>query len=163
MNPRPYLLFSSILVLTLVALHPPTSRADEPLQAQSPPTLGGCPVLPADNIWNAPVDNLPVDSNSTAYINTIGATDNVHADFGSGDWPPGSGGPIGIPYVVVPAGQPLVPINIVSSYPEESDPGPYPVPSNAPIEGAPNTNGDTGDRPSDPPTISKVDTMPARR
>jgi hypothetical protein len=98
--------------------------------------------LPADNIWNAPVDNLPLDSNSTAYINTIGATDNVHADFGSGDWPPGSGAPIGIPYIVVPAGQISVTINIVSSYPEESDPGPYPIPSNAPIEGAPNTSGD---------------------
>lgn len=142
MNPRPYLLFSSILALILVTLTPATSRADEPLQAQSPPTLGGCPVLPADNIWNAPVDNLDVDSNSAAYISTIGATDNVHADFGSGEWPPGSGAPIGIPYVVVPAGQISVTINIVSSYPEESDPGPYPIPSNAPIEGAPNTNGD---------------------
>lgn len=131
-----------MLVLTLIALTPIAVHADEPVHTQSSPTLGGCPMLPADNIWNTPIDNLPLDSNSAAYINTIGAQDNVHADFGSGDWPPGSGAPIGIPYVVVPAGQPLVPINIVSSYPEESDPGPYPVPSNAPIEGAPNTSGD---------------------
>ncbi|HSD83186.1 MAG TPA: hypothetical protein VLG46_04985, partial [Anaerolineae bacterium] len=68
----------------------------------APPTLGGCPVLPADNIWNVPVDNLPVAANSNTYINTIGAGDNIHADFGSGVWPPGSNSPIGIPYLVVP-------------------------------------------------------------
>jgi hypothetical protein len=108
-----------------------------PAQADSP-TLGGCPVLPADNIWNTPVDTLPVDPNSAAYINTIGATRHVHADFGSGTW---NGAPIGIPFVVVPPGQPLVDIHI-SPYASESDPGPYPVPPDAPVEGAPNTNGD---------------------
>jgi hypothetical protein len=103
--------------------------------------LDGCPVLPADNIWNTPVDTLPLDPNSAAYINTIGPSDNVHADFGSGDWPPGSGSLIGIPFIVVPSNQALVPINI-SPYDDESDPGPYPVPPNAPVEGAPNTGGD---------------------
>ena len=75
---------------------------------QVPPTLGGCPVLPADNIWNVPVDTLPLDSNSNAYINTIGATRHVHADFGSGEW---DGAPIGIPFVVVPGNQPEVTIH----------------------------------------------------
>jgi hypothetical protein len=130
------LLITSILSMTTVAV-----RADEPIQAQAAPTLGGCPVLPADNIWNTPVDNLPIHSNSTDYIDTIGAGSNVHADFGSGEWPPGSGAKIGIPYVVVPSTQTLVTINI-SPYDDESDPGPYPVPANAPIEGAPLTGGD---------------------
>lgn len=128
----------ALLITCALFLVPAVVQADEPLQAQSSPTLGGCPVLPADNIWNTPVDNLPVDSHSAAYINTIGATDNVHADFGSGLW---DGAPIGIPFVVVPSGQPLVPINI-SPYANESDPGPYPIPANAPVEGAPNTDGD---------------------
>ena len=104
----------------------------------APPMLGGCPVLPANNIWNVPIDNLPIDPNSNAYINTIGATRHVHADFGSGLW---AGGPIGIPFVVVPAQQPLVPINY-QAYGDESDPGPYPVPTAAPIEGGPNSDGD---------------------
>jgi hypothetical protein len=134
---------TSRLCLVLLAIYirflvPPVVLADEPLQAQSPPTLGGCPVLPTDNIWNTPVDNLPLDPNSAAYINTIGATRHVHADFGSGTW---DGAPIGIPFVVVPNSQPLVPINI-SPYASESDPGPYPIPANAPVEGAPNTGGD---------------------
>jgi hypothetical protein len=134
---------TSHLCLVLLAIYirflvPPVVLADEPLQAQSPPTLGGCPVLPTDNIWNTPVDNLPLDPNSAAYINTIGATRHVHADFGSGTW---DGAPIGIPFVVVPNSQPLVPINI-SPYASESDPGPYPIPANAPVEGAPNTGGD---------------------
>ena len=108
---------------------------------QSPVTLGGCSMFPADNIWNVPVDTLPVDARSTDYINAIGATDNVHADFGSGEWPPGSGSPIGIPFVVVPANQLLVPINW-TAYGDESDPGPYPIPTTAPIEGGPNSDGD---------------------
>src|SRR5512137_216035 len=104
----------------------------------APPTLGGCPVLPADNIWNVPVDNLPIDPDSAAYVNTIGAARHVHADFGSGLW---DGGPIGIPFVVVPGSQPLVSINY-QAYGDESDPGPYPVPATAPIEGGPNSDGD---------------------
>lgn len=106
-----------------------------------PPALSGCPVFPGDNIWNTPIDTLPVDTNSAAYINAIGANANVHADFGSGVWPPGSNSPIGIPYVVVPGNQPPVTINW-TAYGGESDPGPYPVPTAAPIEGGPDSNGD---------------------
>lgn len=103
-------------------------------------TLDGCSVFPADNIWNAPVDRLPLDPNSDAYVTTIGADSVVHADFGSGFWPPDSTSPIGIPYVTVPARQPRVPV--VFEYASESDPGPYPVPEDAPIEGGPDGDGD---------------------
>ena len=106
-----------------------------------PPQIAGCDIFPGDNIWNTPVDNLPVHPNSTNYINTIGASTNFHADFGSGVWPPGSNSPIGIPYVDVPGSQPDVPITFVW-WPEESDDGPYPVPPNAPIEGGPDSTGD---------------------
>jgi hypothetical protein len=106
-----------------------------------PPQIGGCPIFPANNIWNTPIDSLPVHPNSAAYINTIGADRGLHPDFGSGVWPPGSNSPIGIPFIVVPASQPPVEINFVW-WPEESDPGPYPIPPNAPIEGGPDSDGD---------------------
>ncbi|HET9203020.1 MAG TPA: hypothetical protein VFP67_07765 [Acidimicrobiia bacterium] len=101
----------------------------------------GCPVFPANSIWNARVDALPVHTRSAQYVARIGATANVHADLGSGVWPPGSTSPIGIPYVTVGATQPDVPIHF-TSWPGESDPGPYPVPANAPIEGGPASSGD---------------------
>jgi hypothetical protein len=59
------------------------------------PIIQGCQVLPANNIWNTPVDRLPVDPHSSAYISTIGANSAVHPDFGSGLW---NNGPIGIPF-----------------------------------------------------------------
>ncbi|MBN2007421.1 MAG: right-handed parallel beta-helix repeat-containing protein [Anaerolineae bacterium] len=104
------------------------------------PQIEGCQIYPADHIWNARVDTLPVDTRSSAYINTIGATGGFHADFGSGVWPPGSDSPIGIPFVTVPGTQPMVAVTF--DYDGESDPGPYPVPSGAPIEGGPNSDGD---------------------
>ena len=56
--------------------------------------LAGCPVFPADNPWNQRVDGLPVHPRSDAIVRSIGASDNMHADFGSGRY---AGGPIGIP------------------------------------------------------------------
>src|ERR1043165_1522100 len=67
-----------------------------------PPMVGACAVFPADNIWNTPVDQLPVSSVSSAYVTTIGSSKTVHADFGSGLY---NGAPIGIPFVTVPASQ----------------------------------------------------------
>ncbi len=111
-----------------------------PLSLAAQGQIYGCDLLPADNIWNAPATSLPVDVNSAAYITTIGPGANVHADFGSGVWPPGSDSPIGIPIVDVPGTQALVPISFVWS--GESDPGPYPIPPDAPIEGGPSGAGD---------------------
>jgi len=103
-----------------------------------PPTVGTCSVLPANNIWNTPVDTLPVSSNSAAYVSTIGASAHAHADFGSGTW---NGGPIGIPWIQVTGTQTKYPVTF--DYADESDPGPYAVPLNAPIEGG---SASTGDR-----------------
>src|SRR5581483_11964107 len=100
------------------------------LHAAAPPSVGGCQILPADNVWNTPVDTLPLDPNSATYVSAIGAAATVHADFGSGLW---NGAPIGIPYTTVPASQPAVPVSF--HYAAESDPGPYPIPPNAPVEG----------------------------
>jgi len=100
------------------------------------PQVAGCPTLPADNIWNARVDTLPRHPNSDAYIATMGSTRGVHPDFGTVY----EGAPIGIPYVTVPGNQPRVPVSF--DYDDESDPGPYPIPADAPIEGGAQSDGD---------------------
>jgi hypothetical protein len=94
------------------------------------------PMFPRDNVWNVAIDTLPVDVNSAAYVTTIGATKPMHADFGTVY----NGAPNGIPFVVVPGSQPRVAIGF--DYADESDPGPYPVPADAPIEGGPSSSGD---------------------
>jgi hypothetical protein len=103
----------------------------------SGPTLAGCPVFPADNAWNQRVDTLPVRADSRTFIASISASGktNLHPDFGGG-------GAYGIPFMVVPSTQPKVPIHF-TAYGDESDPGPYPVPGNAPVEGG---SASTGDR-----------------
>lgn len=80
---------------------------------------------------------MPVDPNSANLISSIGVNTGLHPDFGTVY----NGAPNGIPYVVVSGTQPRVPINY-TAYGDESDPGPYPVPANAPIEGGPNSGGD---------------------
>ena len=116
------------------------SSASEP--AGSMPTdangasLAGRRPFPDDNPWNTIVASAPIDPNSATLIASCGLR-NLHPDFGT-VW---DGAPNGIPYVVVRAGQPKVPVSF--DYADESDPGPYPIPPNAPIEGG---AGSTGDR-----------------
>ena len=100
-------------------------------------SLHGKQVFPPDNPWNQEISNAPVDPNSSRLIAAIGADDRLHPDFGTVY----RGAPNGIPYIVVGGSQPLVQINL-TAYARESDPGPYPVPRNAPIEGGPNSEGD---------------------
>lgn len=80
---------------------------------------------------------MPVDPNSANLIASIGLNTGLHPDFGTVY----DGAPNGIPYVVVSGTQSRVAINY-TAYGDESDPGPYPVPPNAPIEGGPNSQGD---------------------
>ncbi len=100
-------------------------------------TIGTCAVLPANNIWNTPIETLQVLSNSGAMVNTIGASRGFHADFGAGTF---NGGTIGIPFITVSGSQTRYPATFL--YADESDPGPYAVPLNAPIEGGSNSTGD---------------------
>jgi len=94
----------------------------------------GCPIFPANNPLNQDISHAPLDPNSASYIASIGAGGFLHPDFGTN---PG----YGIPYTVVGPHQPKVPIKF-TAYGEESDRGPYPIPPNAPVEGA----GEAGDR-----------------
>jgi hypothetical protein len=87
----------------------------------------GCPMFPADNALNEEVAGLPESPRSQQYVEAIGLSAHLHPDFGNN---PG----YGIPYVVVGPEQPKVPIKF-TAYKSESDPGPYPVPLDAPIEG----------------------------
>ena len=93
-----------------------------------------CPIFPANNPLNQDISHAPVDPNSANYIAAIGASGHLHADFGTDP-------SYGIPYTVVGPHQPRVPIRF-SEFGEESNPGPYPIPANAPVEGA----GEEGDR-----------------
>jgi len=98
------------------------------------PQLAGCQIFPADNPWNRDVSNDPVDPNSSNYIAHMnGNTKFLHPDFGSNPT-------YGIPFVVVPSTETKVPMTF--DYSSDSDPGPYPIPLDAPIEGGSNSTGD---------------------
>jgi len=93
--------------------------------------LNGAVPFPVDNAWNTDVSRQKVDPNSDSLIASIGLDAGLHPDFGSGTYDHSI---IGIPYVVVDSSQAPVPVKI-TLYRHESDPGPYPVPNDAPIEG----------------------------
>jgi hypothetical protein len=126
-----WLAAAGVLVLAAVAAH---AGAAAPALG---PVIGGCAVFPPDNVWNTPGDDLPVDPLSATYVATIGAGRPLHPDFGSGTW---EGQPIGIPFAVVPADQAGVAVTF--QYDDESDHAPYPVPTDAPIEGGAESTGD---------------------
>jgi hypothetical protein len=92
--------------------------------------------FPASNAWNTPITGMGVDPLSSAIIASIGTSTKLHMDFGA-NW---NGGPFGIPYIVVPSTQAMV--KVTFDYAGESDPGPYPIPANAPIEGGAASTGD---------------------
>jgi hypothetical protein len=98
------------------------------------PRERGCPVFPASNSLNQDISHAPVDPGSANYIASIGLSGHLHPDFGTNP-------SYGIPYTVVGPHQPRVPISF-SEFGEESNPGPYPIPLSAPVEGA----GEEGDR-----------------
>ncbi len=112
------------------------SRLGPPAGERRSPSIGGCPVFPADNAWNTPVVDAPLHPRSDEIIATIHSNggDSLHPDFGENP-------NYGIPFVVVPEDQPRVPI-VYDAYGDESDPGPFPIPLDAPVEGAPSSAGD---------------------
>lgn len=103
----------------------PPADDEEPLADDD----GACPTFPADSFWHADVSELPVHENSQQFIESIGAGDSVHPDFGAGEF---NGGPIGIPVTSVPPNTPGVEVDF--DYAGESDAGPYPIPDDVAIE-----------------------------
>jgi hypothetical protein len=102
----------------------------DPADTASSPALGARRVFPADNPWNADISAQPVDPASATLIASCGVR-NLHPDFGS---------VYGIPYVLAGSGTPKRPVTF--DYADESDPGPYPIPDGAPIEGGASSTGD---------------------
>ncbi|PYX69360.1 MAG: hypothetical protein DMG78_22245 [Acidobacteria bacterium] len=97
-------------------------------------SLNGFLPFTSSNLWNTDISSAPVDPNSgTIITNWVGSV-NVHPDWGTDP-------SYGIPYVVVNGTQSLVKVNL-QAYGDESDPGPMPVPANAPIEGGSSSSGD---------------------
>jgi hypothetical protein len=127
----------SLVVLASVAMMATFGTARS-ASSDAAPSVGRCRVFPSDSHWNARVDDLPVLSNSAAIIRSIGRNTGVHPDFGSGKY---QGSRIGIPYVTVPRDQKKVRVRY-NEYGNQSDPGPFPIPRDAPVEGGRKSNGD---------------------
>jgi hypothetical protein len=90
------------------------------------PEIAGCPVFPADNVWNTRIDDLPKDSRSDTYIDAMGVTQRLHADFGPDP-------KVGIPVTIVHGDTPALKIHF--QYDEESDHVAYPIPADVAVEG----------------------------
>lgn len=104
-----------------------------PQIARSATTTGaGAPIefrmFPDDNPWNTDVSTMPVDPRNAVFLASMGLDTEIHPDFGT-TW---DGGPNGIPYIVVDGTQTKYPATFY--YADESDPGPYAIPPDAPIE-----------------------------
>ena len=80
-------------------------------------------IFPADNPFNQVIDEWPVHPKSDAIIGSIGPGKPLRYNPDMG-------------YILVPENQPRVDVKL-TMYAGESDPGPYPVPDNIPIEGWP--------------------------
>src|SRR5689334_19336035 len=105
--------------------------------------LAAMQVFPPDNPWNQDISGLPVQANSAAIIASIGA--DKHIDYN-----------LDMNFVLVPPDQKRVPVKIVA-YPTESDPGPFPVPDNMPIENWPlNRNEDAKALPRPNETLDDI-------
>ncbi len=111
---------------------PATPRPATPLPVTPPPAtptalataLKPCYVFPSSNVWNRDISGLPVASNSDAMVSAIGLDAYLHPDFDAiGD---------GIPYNIVTSSTPTY--TVAFDYADESDPGPYPIPSSPRIE-----------------------------
>lgn len=101
-------------------------------------SLGGRRIFSAMNPWNRDISAMPVDPHSDALVAGIGLDKPLHPDFGTVY----GGHPNGIPYIVISGEQAKNRVPVTFEYPDESDPGPYPIPANAPIEGGPDSSGD---------------------
>jgi hypothetical protein len=123
---------------------PPAAPPAPPVPGASA-SLGGCQIFPNDNAWNRDVSADPVAANSAALLAVMSSGSALHLDLGTTEEY------YGIPFTVVPADQPMVPIAFGTDgadYGDESDPGPMPIPLDAPIEGGSTAdpNPGSGDR-----------------
>jgi len=133
-------IFPLVIILTLS--FPSCAKKTSPGQDNSantcttqPSDVANIPIFPADNPWRQDISTAQVDAYSSQILSVYTNT-GVKADFGSGLY---EGRIIGIPFTVVCGSQQKIPITFRGNsyddnYGNESDPGPYPIPLNAPIE-----------------------------
>ena len=125
-----------LLCLALAACGDSASAPDPGPGSGSPETpatsLGGCTIFPADNAWNRDISGDPVAADGAALLAAMSPGNALHLDLGTTEEY------YGIPWLVVPAGQPMATIEFGvngEDYGDESDAGPMPIPLDAPIEG----------------------------
>src|SRR5215471_1655666 len=136
----PLLLALSVGVLAacggVAAASVPMSAGSPPVASTPSATLAGCPIFPANNVWNTDISKLPVDKQSAAWMRSMNSSSTyLHPDFG-----PSGGYPYGIPYNVVTSAHSLV--NVHFQYASESDRWRYPFGTDTRIEGGKNAGGD---------------------
>lgn len=127
----------ALITSSASAVGPYPSLSPCPVFPDPPASLSPrAPSLPTEAAWNQDVSKAPRDPRSSAYVAYINAHggDHLHPDFGS----PRA---YGFPYSVVGAGQHRLPVHY-TAYGDESDPGPFPVPRRAPVEGGNRSDGD---------------------
>ena len=135
MRPSPPLAFALVAAMALVALglvnaaaarpRPPLPTITAPLQFGTPEAdriLEAMQVFPPNNPWNQDISKMPVAKDSAVLLASIGADKSLGYNLDMG-------------FVLVPPDQRRVVVALHDS--SESDPGPYPVPDNAPIENWP--------------------------
>ena len=105
------------------AVMPPVTK---PVAFDTPEADAVCSALevyPPDNPWNQVIDDWPLHPDSDAIIASIGRDKPLRGNTDMG-------------FVLVPPDQKRVPVRI-ADYPDESDPGPFPIPDIIPVEGWP--------------------------
>jgi hypothetical protein len=105
---------------------PAMPKIKEPILFNTPEAdavLAAMQVFPKDNPWNEDISGRPVHKDSDKMIAQIGKDKKLGHNLDMG-------------FIIVPSDQPKVDVKL-AAYGEESDPGPYPLPDGAPVEGWP--------------------------
>lgn len=106
------------------AAEPPTITRPVPFNTpEADRILATLAVFPPDNPWNEDISGWPLHPNSRKIVATVGVDKPFRGNPDMG-------------FILVPPDQKRVAVR-VTAYPAESDPGPFPVPDEMPIEGWP--------------------------
>jgi hypothetical protein len=146
-------LVAALVATAIAGLGWAGARERPPLPAITQPVTFGTPeadrilealqVFPPDNPWNQDVSRMPVHPDSARIVASIGSDKPLGYNLDMG-------------FILVPPDQKRVPVKLLD-YPAESDPGPYPVPDNAPIENWPlGVNEDKGALPKPGQTLEDL-------
>jgi len=108
----------TLLSAACLSAGPPAALMFNTIEADR--ILSKLQVFPADNPWNTDISKWPTLPDSRQMIDAVGAKKPLAFNLDMG-------------FVIVPASQQKVPVRLLQ-YPDESDPGPFPIPENAPVE-----------------------------